>query len=67
AEKHYGCPQDIEWALDRDLPDGANLLLLQARPETVHSTKPATSATPIISGGFAAALGIGTPRPQHAI
>ena len=44
AEKHYGCPQDIEWALDADLPDGANLLLLQSRPETVHSTK--TVATP---------------------
>ena len=22
AEKHYRCPQDIEWALDADLPDG---------------------------------------------
>lgn len=38
AEKHYQCPQDIEWALDRDLPDGENLLLLQSRPETVHSS-----------------------------
>ncbi|GAA4779700.1 PEP/pyruvate-binding domain-containing protein [Citricoccus nitrophenolicus] len=37
AEKHYRCPQDIEWALDADLPDGENLLLLQSRPETVHS------------------------------
>ncbi len=37
AEKHYRCPQDIEWALDADLPDGQNLLLLQSRPETVHS------------------------------
>lgn len=37
AEKHYKCPQDIEWALDADLPDGQNLLLLQSRPETVHS------------------------------
>lgn len=37
AEKHYKCPQDIEWALDADLPDGENLLLLQSRPETVHS------------------------------
>lgn len=36
AEQHYGTPQDIEWAIDRDLPDGENLLLLQARPETVH-------------------------------
>ncbi len=40
AEKHYGTPQDVEWAIDRDLPDGENLLLLQARPETVHSSKP---------------------------
>lgn len=38
AEKHYACPQDIEWALDRDLPDGENLLLLQSRPETIHSS-----------------------------
>lgn len=38
AEKHYQCPQDVEWALDRDLPDGENLLLLQSRPETVHSS-----------------------------
>ncbi|MGM7666477.1 PEP/pyruvate-binding domain-containing protein [Microbacterium sp. A93] len=37
AEKHYKCPQDIEWAIDADLPDGENLLLLQSRPETVHS------------------------------
>lgn len=40
AERHYGVPQDIEWAIDRDLPPGENLLLLQARPETVHSSKP---------------------------
>jgi len=39
AEKHYGCPQDVEWAVDADLPDGANIVLLQARPETVWSRK----------------------------
>ena len=39
AEKHYKAPQDIEWAIDADLPEGENLLLLQARPETVHSAK----------------------------
>jgi len=50
AEKHYGCPQDIEWALDADLPDGANLLLLQSRPETVHSIKSVT--TPETSGAI---------------
>ncbi len=37
AEKHYGCPQDIEWAVDDDLPAGADVVLLQARPETVWS------------------------------
>ncbi|HUJ04734.1 MAG TPA: PEP/pyruvate-binding domain-containing protein [Streptosporangiaceae bacterium] len=39
AERHYGCPQDVEWAVDADLPDGANIVLLQARPETVWSRK----------------------------
>ena len=37
AEKHFGCPQDIEWAVDADLPEGENIVLLQARPETVWS------------------------------
>lgn len=41
AEKHYGCPQDIEWAVDMDLPDGENVVLLQSRPETVWSKKAA--------------------------
>ncbi len=40
AEKHYGCPQDVEWAVDRHLPDGYNVVLLQSRPETVWSQKP---------------------------
>lgn len=39
AEKHYQCPQDIEWAVDHDLPEGENVVLLQARPETVWSKK----------------------------
>ncbi|WP_342357785.1 PEP/pyruvate-binding domain-containing protein [Nesterenkonia sp. AY15] len=39
AEKHYGLPQDVEWALDADLPAGENLMLLQARPETVHANR----------------------------
>lgn len=45
AEKYYKSPQDIEWAFDADLPDGENLLLLQSRPETVHSQKPAAPVT----------------------
>ena len=43
-EDHYGRPMDIEWALDKDLPAGGNIFILQARPETVWSEKPVTSA-----------------------
>ena len=39
AERHYGTPQDIEWAVDADLPAGQNVVLLQSRPETVWSRK----------------------------
>jgi pyruvate,water dikinase len=39
AERHYRCPQDVEWALDTQLPEGENVLLLQSRPETVWSRK----------------------------
>lgn len=39
AEKHYGCPQDVEWAIDHHLPDGDNVVLLQSRPETVWSNR----------------------------
>jgi pyruvate,water dikinase len=37
-EKHYGRPQDIEWAIDK----AGRLLLLQSRPETVWSSKAQT-------------------------
>ena len=37
-ERHYGCAQDIEWAVDRG--SGA-ILLLQSRPETVWSARDA--------------------------
>ena len=42
AERHYRCPQDVEWALDADLPADEAVTLLQARPETVWSRKAAT-------------------------
>ncbi len=46
-EKHYGRPMDIEWAVDKDLPAGGNIFILQARPETVWSEKKqAPVATP---------------------
>ena len=37
VERHYGRPQDLEWAIDRTLDE---IFLLQARPETVWSQKP---------------------------
>jgi phosphoenolpyruvate synthase/pyruvate phosphate dikinase len=40
-ERHYGCPQDIEWALDRA---SGEILILQSRPETVWSLKDAAPA-----------------------
>ena len=39
AEKHYGSPQDVEWAIDADLDPPHNVVLLQSRPETVWSRK----------------------------
>lgn len=39
-EKQNKCPQDVEWAIDADLPAGENLLALQSRPETIWSQKP---------------------------
>jgi pyruvate,water dikinase len=38
-EKHYGKPQDIEWALDNDIPYPSNVFIVQSRPETVWSGK----------------------------
>ncbi len=35
-ERHYGRPQDLEWAIDRRLGE---IFLLQARPETVWTQK----------------------------
>ncbi len=38
-EKHYGKPMDIEWAIDQDLSFPDNMMLVQARPETIFGTK----------------------------
>jgi pyruvate,water dikinase len=45
AERHYRRPQDVEWALDADLPADQAVTLLQARPETVWSRRAATPVT----------------------
>ena len=55
VEKHYGSPQDIEWALAADGQGGHRFMLLQSRPETTHvqaraARKPApASATSYLS------------------
>jgi len=38
-EGHYGTPQDIEWAIDRDMPFPESVFITQSRPETVWSAK----------------------------
>jgi len=43
-ERHYGKAMDIEWAIDQDLPFPSNIFIVQARPETVWSSKSVASA-----------------------
>jgi pyruvate, water dikinase len=43
-EQHYGRPMDIEWAVDKDLAAGGNIFILQARPETVWSSRQQAAA-----------------------
>ncbi len=40
-EQHYGRAQDIEWAIDKDLPFPQNIFMVQTRPETVWSQQEA--------------------------
>ena len=43
-EQHYGKPQDIEWAIDRDLKFPESVFIVQSRPETVWSSKAVVAA-----------------------
>jgi len=40
-EEHYGHPQDVEWATDRNLLFPKSILIVQSRPETVWSLEKA--------------------------
>jgi pyruvate,water dikinase len=39
VEEYYGCPQDIEWAIDKNRPFPLNVYMVQSRPETVWSQR----------------------------
>ena len=40
-ERHYGCPQDIEWAIGPSSTEPESLFLLQSRPETIWAARDA--------------------------
>lgn len=56
-ERQNKCPQDVEWAIDADLPDGENLLALQSRPETVWSQKKSTEPPKTYATGMMGIVG----------
>jgi pyruvate,water dikinase len=62
AERHYRRPQDVEWALDADLPADQAVTLLQARPETVWSRK---AATPVAAADPMASIVATLLSPLH--
>jgi pyruvate,water dikinase len=41
VERLYGTPQDIEWAISRDIPSETNIFILQSRPETFWANREA--------------------------
>jgi pyruvate,water dikinase len=62
-EKHFGGPQDIEWAIDKE----GRLFILQSRPMVFVEREPHMDApqvgidkSPILSGGSTACPGIGS-------
>jgi pyruvate,water dikinase len=69
AERHYGSPQDIEWALDSELESPENVLLLQSRPETVWSRKerpPVATSTNVMDSIVSTLCAPIHTRPQSA-
>ena len=46
-ERHYGCPQDIEWTIDKEASFPDNIFIVQSRPETVWSQK---QGKPLLGG-----------------
>lgn len=55
VERHYGHPQDIEWAIDRS---SGEVLLLQSRPETVWSAKESSPVASVAHNPFTHVMSI---------
>jgi pyruvate,water dikinase len=53
VERHYGAPQDVEWAMD----DTAELYLLQARPITTLGDEDALAEAEVLVRGMGASSG----------
>lgn len=67
-ERIHGSAQDIEFAVDEELPEGANIVLLQCRPETVWSgaeRKPAFDASAGMMSWITGSISGGTTPPGH--
>jgi pyruvate,water dikinase len=71
VEEHYGCPQDIEWVIDRE----GRPFLLQTRPLRVTASKPVpaipaadlSSLRVVLSGGTTVCPGAGGGPVYHAV
>ncbi|MCG6881832.1 MAG: hypothetical protein LJE96_22135 [Deltaproteobacteria bacterium] len=48
VEKQLGCAQDMEWAVDGDLPFPQNIFWLQTRPAKVQAKKPVSTTDKIM-------------------
>lgn len=69
AERLYGCPQDVEWALDSEVPSPDNVVLLQSRPETVWSRQarqPVATSTNVMDSIVSTLCAPIHTRPQSA-
>jgi pyruvate,water dikinase len=50
-EAHFGSPQDIEWAVDEDMPF-PNIILLQTRPVVIAKQTPVDQVVDLMVGMF---------------
>ncbi len=58
TERHYGCAQDMEWAVQGEGPERGCIFLLQSRPETVWSTRDAAPVMKPKQKAFEHILGV---------